>query len=239
MSGRLINLHEDRIMRVIAASAKVIEDPSLLRLRLIRRYDDIAKRVNIHDIYDNAGWYEKFHDIIIEAAHNDSAYNKMYQDRTLVAAAAALSPGMSPDQNVQALITILRKMRSLDEDVKLRAYPNMIQKAKDILVTNDISLLGNAKIKDFYLAITSKGKSNFAPIDRWAAREFEPYDKKIKVGGKMVWKDIDMSMGEYRKFQRRYEIAAGKLGLYPAELQAILWVDKRRTENGSKSHGSR
>jgi len=231
MSGRLQNLHEDRYIRVIGAHARVIEDPSLLRLRLVRRFEQATKRANLNEIYDSASWYEKFHNIILESAKADSPVNKMYPDRTLVAATAALSPGMSPDQNVQALVTILRKFRDLDQEVKLRAYPQMIQKAKDILATNDVSLLGNAKIKDFYLAIVADGKSDLAPIDRWAAREFEPYDKKIKVNGKKVWKDIDLTMTEYRKFQKRYQVAAGKLGLYPAELQAILWVDKRRHDN--------
>jgi hypothetical protein len=163
-------------------------------------------------LFQYSNWYLRFQGKINIIADQ---YGLDYE--TAYATVAALSPGLSPDANIKAMVKLLDGMSGL------QAYPNAVDKAKRILDTGNTLLLGKMKTQDFFRAIRAGGECGSAPIDRWAAREFSPYNKKVNG----LWPDVDLTLGQYREMQAKFKHASETLGLWDAELQAILWADRR------------
>ncbi len=182
---------------------------------LLTRFRQALDKHGIDNLFEYSNWYLKFQGRINLIADE---YNLEYE--TAYAAVAALSPGLSPDANIKAMVKLLDGINSL------QAYPNAVEKAKKILDTGDTLLLGKMKTQDFFRAIRAGGECGSAPIDRWAAREFAPF--KDKVNG--LWPDVVINLGQYREMQAKFKHASETLGLWDAELQAILWTDRRGKE---------
>jgi len=215
--------------RVVLASQRS-RDSGLLRLRLVRRMKDISETYTYQTITEMADWYQNFNHKIIETITGD------IEDHVKIATVAILSPGMDPESNLVAAQTVINNVLNGGSISNIKAYPHMVRIAREIVITGDTSLIKGPKTRSFYKSIMTLGKTEDAAVDRWAAREFSPYDKKIKVKQtngtyKEVWRDVSLTLGEYKKFQCRIQTAAASLGLYAAELQAILWVDRRIREN--------
>jgi hypothetical protein len=182
---------------------------------LLTRFRQALDTHGIDTLFQYSNWYLKFQGKINLIADQ---YGLEYE--TAYAAVAALSPGLSPDANIKAMVKLLDGMDSL------QAYPNAVEKAKRILDTGDSLLLGKMKTQDFFRAIRAGGECGSAPIDRWAAREFAPFNKKVNG----LWPDVVLNLGQYREMQAKFKHASETLGLWDAELQAILWADRRGKE---------
>jgi len=182
---------------------------------LLTRFRQALDTHGINTIFQYSNWYLKFQGRINLIADQ---YGLEYE--TAYAVVAALSPGLSPDANIKAMVKLLDGMDNL------QAYPNAVEKAKRILDTGDSLLLGKMKTQDFFRAIRAGGECGFAPIDRWAAREFAPFNKKVNG----LWPDVVLNLGKYREMQAKFKHASETLGLWDAELQAILWADRRGKE---------
>lgn len=222
---------ESRIGRVLLAASRSY-DPKLLAQPLIKRFNQIITGVDTPearlDFLHSAGWYYEFNKMIYHATKH---YDLKHQS-SAVAAVAAVSPGASPETNIKVIRAILENKYNGTPLPALQAYPANIKTAYKILENGDVRLLNGQKVRDFYYSIISEGETDRCPIDRWAAREFPPYNKKIKVGNKKVWKEVDLNVTSYKKYQAKFQKAADDLGLYAAELQAILWVARRNDGNG-------
>lgn len=179
---------------------------------LLTRFRQALDTHGIDTLFQYSNWYLRFQGKINTIADQ---YGLDYE--TAYAAVAALSPGLSPDANIKAMVKLLDGMSGL------QAYPNAVDKAKKILDTGNTLLLGKMKTQDFFRAIRAGGECGSAPIDRWAAREFSPYNKKING----LWPDVDLTLGKYQEMQAKFKHASETLGLWDAELQAILWADRR------------
>ena len=215
--------------RVVLASQRS-RDSGLLRLRLVRRMKDISETYTYQTITEMASWYENFHNRIITEITGD------IENHIKLATFAILSPGMDPESNIVAAQTVINNVLNGGSISNIKAYPHMVRIAREIVITGDTTLIKGPKTRSFYKSLMTKGKTDDAAVDRWAAREFSPYDKKIKIKQsngtyKEAWRDVTLTLGEYRKFQGRIQTAAEYLGIYAAELQAILWVDRRTREN--------
>lgn len=182
---------------------------------LLTRFRQSLDTHGIENLFQFSNWYLKFQGRINLIADE---YGLDYE--TTYAAVAALSPGLSPDANIKVMVKLLN---GID---RVQAYPNSVVKAKKILETGDTLLLGKMKTQDFFRAIRAGGECIGAPIDRWAAREFAPYNRK--VGGS--WPVVDINLGQYKKMQAAFKDASEHLGIWDAELQAILWCDRRGKE---------
>jgi hypothetical protein len=182
---------------------------------LLTRFRQALDTHGIDKIFEYSNWYLKFQGKInLIADQYELDYEIAY------AMVAALSPGQPPQSNLDSLVKIL------DGIDKIQAYPNAVDKAKRIRDTGDTLILGKMKTQDFFRAIRAGGECGSAPIDRWAAREFKPWGQKVDG----MWPDVDLSLGQYREMQAKFKHASETLGLWDAELQAILWVDRRGRE---------
>lgn len=179
---------------------------------LLTRFRQALDKHGIETLFQYSNWYLRFQGKINTIADQ---YGLDYE--TAYATVAALSPGLSPDANIKAMVKLLDGMNGL------QAYPNAVDKARKILDTGNTLLLGKMKTQDFFRAIRAGGECGSAPIDRWAAREFSPYNKKING----LWPDVDLTLGKYQEIQAKFKHASETLGLWDAELQAILWADRR------------
>ena len=182
---------------------------------LLTRFRQALDTHGIDNLFQFSNWYLKFQGRINLLADE---YGLDYE--TTYAAVAALSPGLTPDANIKAMVKILN---GID---RVQAYPNAVEKAKKILDTGDTLLLGKMKTQDFFRAIRAGGECGSAPIDRWAAREFKPYNRKVNGS----WPEVVLNLGLYRNMQAEFKYAAETLGIWDAELQAILWCDRRGKE---------
>lgn len=202
------------------AKESVVAESYRSPLPLVNRFREIAMTSPVSVLEEMANWYELYNKQIMLYQRNFPV-----EHSTIVAAVAAMSPSMSPNDGLMALRAVGKHVFEGAELPPIRSFKKNVQLAIEILRTNDIYLLKGQKVRDFYHAIYTNGKSDRAPIDRWAAREFPKYQKVKKK-----WPEVNLNVSEYNKFQNQFRKAADKLGLYPAELQAILWV--RRRGNG-------
>lgn len=182
---------------------------------LLTRFRQALDTHGIDKLWDYSNWYLKFQGKINLIADE---YGIDYE--IAYAMVAALSPGQSPQTNLDSMVKMLN---GID---RIQAYPNAIEKAKRIRETGDTLLLGKMKTQDFFRAIRAGGECGYAPIDRWAAREFKPWGQKVNG----IWPDVDLNLSQYQEMQAAFRDASQKLGLWDAELQAILWVDRRGRE---------
>lgn len=208
----------NRLFRIEKAVKTVLSSGS--SLPLVNRFKEIAQKRTVMEIHQAASWYEDEREKILSSIIRTPA-----SAFTAIAAFAALSPAVSPEDNLHAMRQIIYHVFRNEEIGSVRAYKKNVEKAKMILQTGDISLLKGQKVCDFYHSILHKGDSDRAPIDRWSAREFAKY-RKVKG----VWPDVDLNKSEYIKMQNEFKKAADLLGLYPAEFQAILWVQRRKDD---------
>jgi hypothetical protein len=206
-----------RYWRVASAKEAVSEDGYRSPLPLVNRFRDIAMDSRASLLEDNADWYRQYHSDIAKASEGFIIIPSV-----AVAAVAAMSPGMAPDAGLYAFQRVCEHVLQGKDLPPIRSFKQNVKLAIEIVRHKDISLLKGQKVRDFYHSIYHNGESDRAPIDRWAAREFPKYQK---VKGK--WPDVDLNKSEYQKMQDQFRKAADKLGLYPAELQAILWVHRR------------
>jgi len=217
---------DSRISRLLLAASRSY-DSKLLAQPLIKRFNQIVMNTDTPEarmeLLHSAGWYHEFNQMIYQSTKH---YELKHQS-TAVAAVAAVSPGASPETNIKVIKAILDNKYNGTPLPALQAYPANVKTAYKILENGDVRLLTGQKVRDFYYSIISEGETDRCPIDRWAAREFPPYNKKIKVGKKKVWKEVDLNVTQYKKYQAKFQKAADDLGLYAAELQAILWVARR------------
>jgi hypothetical protein len=217
---------ESRIGRVMLAASRSY-DQKLLAQPLIKRFNQIVINTETPEqkmkFLQSADWYYKFNKIIYESTME---YDLKHQS-TAVAAVAAVSPGASPETNIKVIKALLENKYNGTPLPPLQAYPANIKVALNILENGDVRLLTGQKVRDFFYSIISEGETDRCPIDRWAAREFSPYNKKITINKKKVWKEVDLNVTSYKKYQTKFQKSADDLGLYAAELQAILWVARR------------
>ena len=220
---------ESRLSRVLLAASRSY-DRKLLAQPLIRRFNDIIEENDTKEtrleFLHSAGWYYEFNRMIYHATKH---YDLKHQS-SAVAAVSAVSPGASPETNIKVIRALLEHKYNGVPLPPLQAYPANIKIAMEILEDGDVRRLKGQKVRDFYMSIISGGETDRCPIDRWAAREFPPYNKKIVVNKKKVWKEVDLNATQYKSYQLKFQKAADALGLYASELQAILWVARR--ENG-------
>lgn len=217
---------ESRISRVLLAASRSY-DQKLQAQPLIKRLNQIITSVNSAEsrmeFLHSSGWYSQFNQEIYLATKEF----ELKHQGTAVAAVAAVSPGAKPETNINVVVALLKNKYYGTPLPALQAYPANIKIANKILENGDVRLLNGQKVRDFYHSIISEGETDRCPIDRWAAREFPPYNKKITINKKKVWKEVDLNVTSYKKYQAKFQKAADDLGLYAAELQAILWVARR------------
>lgn len=209
-----------RYWRVSLAKEAVSDDDYRSPLPLVNRFREIAMTSPVSVLEENAEWYANYHTQIEDVSEEFPILPSV-----AVAAVAALSPAMAPDAGLLAYQRVCEHVLQDKDLPPIRSFKQNVKLAIEIIKHSDISLLKGQKVRDFYHAIYHNGASDRAPIDRWAAREFPKYQK---IKGK--WPEVDLNATEYKKMQDQFRKAADKLGLYPAELQSILWV--RRRNNG-------
>lgn len=217
----------NRFDRVLLAASRSY-DRKLQAQPLIRRFNEIIVATETQadrlKLLHAANWYTSFcSDIYLI-----SDKYELKHEGTAIAAVAAVSPGASPETNLKVVTALLDNKYNGTPLPPLQAYPANIRTALQILQDGDVRRLKGQKVRDFYMSIISQGETDRCPIDRWAAREFPPYNKKITVNKKKVWKDVDLTATQYKNYQLKFQKAADALGLYAAELQAILWVARRK-----------
>jgi len=199
------------------AKEAVLDESYRSPLPLVNRFRIIAVTSPVSVLEQTASWYETYNSQI-------RLYQRNFpiEHSVAVAAVAAMSPSMAPDEGLMALRAVGMHVFEGKDLPPIRSFKKNVQLAIEILRTSNVYLLKGQKVRDFYHAIYCDGKSDRAPIDRWAAREFPKWQKVKKK-----WPDVKLNASEYKKLQNQFRQSADKLGLYPAELQAILWVSRR------------
>lgn len=174
-------------------------------------------------------WYPEAHALACELAGHESSVLKYAPDAMERASGilAALSPQMPwPRNQVLARLAIARGQAS-------GTFGAAIRQADAILSgTHPLDVLKGPKVRSFYHCILEAGKTEDVCVDRHAVL--------IARGGRPLPFEHSIRVAQnYRRAQDAYREAATHIGMYPAVLQAITWVQWRREQNISAETGIR
>lgn len=135
-------------------------------------------------------------------------------DLTVIAAAATLSPATSWHLLVADLPEFLHAALEGDPVPPFATYGAQRMKAARIVREGrGVDAVTGPKVSAFARALA--GDAAAVVVDRHAAR--------IALGDDTV---TDVALGELRAIQDGYRLAASRLGLAPAGLQALVWVSR-------------
>jgi hypothetical protein len=131
---------------------------------------------------------------------------------------AALSPQVSWDRNVGLA-------QCLTWTGTAPCLSKSVDKAKELRDTNKhpLAVLGGKKVRAFYKGIVTRGKTFAVCLDRHAFA--------IAAGKNLTEKELAQcfsKVGVYEQIEQAYRNVAFKYKLWPAQVQAITWVQWRK-----------
>ncbi len=173
-----------------------------------------------HEIEHEMGfwWY-------VEALRwcEETAQEFRSETQTIAGIVAALSPGVSWEQNKMDARDFLRFITGEKMTVSVSTYGQFINKARDIWDGKEIEkVLNGPKITAFYRCIINPWCNESVCVDRHAFK----VARGIKKGGSKA-----LTPKQVRDTQQAYRNAAYQLGLRPLQLQAITWTTYKRIHN--------
>lgn len=187
--------------------------------------------MNIKKFYKHKNWYRKTRSLLMKK------YGKDYKLFSGILASTSPRFQVKRNYNTSLLIyndyinnpskflkyVIGNKKRFLKKYKLLNAhYNNIIRTLSHNYTSSKKLILSGNKVNSFYNNII--GNYYFVTIDIWTIRYFGIYHKR------------QLNLSEYKYYTRIIRKLAKKLGLYPAELQAILWEKQRYIENRKPSN---
>lgn len=180
-----------------------------LRNNILRMYKRVHEDTHEEGFY----WYNMAHewcrDVSIE-------YNLPLE--TVCGVVSALSPGVSWPQNQKDTISVIRKHLGLQSVAVVGTYPVGLRKAEALLggaLQEDVFRPSAPKTRSFYFNILNPHDPEHVCIDRHAVK----VARGMKKGGA-----LSITPHQYNKVKEAYKEAASILGLIPARLQAIVWL---------------
>lgn len=183
--------------------------------------------MNIKKFYKYKNWYRKTRSILIKK------YGKDYKLFSGLLASTSPRFQIKRNYNTSVLIykdyknnpcqflsyTIENKKQFIKKYKLLPAHYNNIIRTLSYNYTSSKKLvLSGNKVNAFYNNIT--GNYHAVTLDVWMLRYFKDTNANI-------------TLGKYKYYTRIIRKLSKKLGLYPAELQAIIW-NKQRYIDGVK-----
>lgn len=187
--------------------------PAPYTRRLLQVYAQATRR----DVAEGIRWYATARreiDTVARATGIDAD--------TVAAVVAVLSPRMPWRHNVDAAATLIRQYRDgvdVENATAIMALHANIRKGYRIL-QGDRSALRGPKVTAFYLNLI--GDPDAVTVDVWAYRAATGRDLDGNAPG----------IREHRAIARAHENAARRVGLTPAEFQAVAWTVIRKVWRG-------
>ena len=181
--------------------------------------------MNIKQFYKYKNWYRHTRSLLIKK------YGKDY--KLYAGLLASTSPRFSIKRNfntadsiymdyIKNRIEFLQYFKDNQKKVLKKYkllyahYNNIIRVLENNLVKNKDFKLGGLKVNSFYHNLI--GHYEYVTLDIWMIKYF-----KLNKG--------QLNIGDYKKYSRIIRKLSFKMGLYPAELQAVLWQKIRHRHN--------
>lgn len=155
-------------------------------------------------------WYD-------EAKRQCEILAMYYGIPTNVAAAivAILSPACQWERNLRDAAQLLSRR----EKAVVTTYRRNKEKALKLLECGDLSLVSGNKVSAFFANLM--GDHTVVTVDRWAAKAVGIDGHKVSTNGAL-----------YRRIANAYKEAAQRVGISPAQFQAIVWLVIREHSDG-------
>ncbi len=184
-----------------------------------------------YDYYENLK--ERIKQIGVECGYGHGAYRGDISP--LAAAFAALSPNNNEQSNIMALrymclnIKYGSRHRSSDP-YTVSAYGHAREKARDILLTGDASLLSGQKVRPFYHNVMNCQNSDYVTIDGHMRNLLDGRVRGLKTVPDMTRKEYDGLGDKIREFARTHVVINSPPGgdWSAPRVQATLWLIWRR-----------
>jgi len=186
--------------------------------------------MKLKKFYKHKNWYRKTRSLLIKK------YGKEY--KLFSGLLASTSPRFQVKRNYNTSVRIyedyiknrneflayaINNRKEFSKKYKLLPahYNNIIRTLSHNYSKSKKLVLGGLKVNSFYNNII--GNYNFVTIDIWMIRYFGSDKGQVNIG-------------EYKYYSRIIRKLAKRLGLLPAELQAVLWEKQRYLENKKPSN---
>jgi len=170
---------------------------------------NVLKHATPDDVAAGRSWYRE-----ANAFARELAAVSGYSFDTICRLLAILSPACPWDRNKKDAMAMALSLNPAG--ITVSTYGNNKKKAVELLVNGRADALSGLKVTSFYHNIKDPACPENVTIDRHAIRACLPSTKR-KDG-------VDVTPARYQKAARLYKKLAGRVGLAPCELQAVVWV---------------
>lgn len=220
------------------ATLDYITDAQLARLGSIDNLRFFMRNATQNDIFDGVGWYQTAHDICAQLARdNDLSL------RTVAEAMAVLSPLTRWDLNVQGLISVLEYWRAGGAIPECKAYSKddmsslsaqfaglrgatfNANKLRALWILQGHDVLRGPKVCDFAANIIDPAHSKQVTVDSHYVLAYMGIAASGSWGFGAAWHEV---------ITKDTEVVAAEYGYTASQVQAIVWVVKKRLAHASK-----
>jgi len=175
------------------------------------------------EIKNGKKWYQEVNDTLKDLAIK---YNLSHE--IVIAVCSALSPRCTWQQNINDTEKVLNwftiKYHGIDRNLpKVTTYGQNLQKAINILKSNNTNVFVSRKTYNFFNNILNPDSPDYITIDGHAINAY--YNKLGIVENKYFTPKY------YDKIANSYKRIAKKFNLLPNQFQAIVWLTFKRINN--------
>lgn len=227
-------IFENNIFETETVTEDIIREPKRNNKTDLKTLGIVSKGGidNIINVYNESSeeekeywgsWYQKAK-LIVE----DLANELDVPFQTMAAIVATLSPGNRWSTNIIAARKLVEKYKFNIDHQSLGAYGKQVEKAKQILQTNNLEYVVGPKVTVFFKSIVSPEQiKNELVLDTHAINIWRGEKKKIKSTNNPTKKEREQMISDYRK-------ASEILGISLQSLQAVTWYVWRYTDKQPK-----